>query len=572
MKTSAKGERGRLRRAIVVGAGRAGLTATLELAEQGVPVHLLSLGPSTQAQSNRDREGFNAGHLDPNDSVAQHARDTLSAGAGLAPVPAVERLCQAAPELLEWLAGLGVPFSRQQGGRFAHVRLPGSSRARTAHAEASTGRNIVSSLDALVRAQEELHATDEFGVLVPGERLVRRTDHWRFVSLVLDDRGAAVGVLAQDCRTLAFKTFTGDGIILATGDYAALFAESASSQGCTGAALGAVFKQGAVLSNPEFVAHHPLVVVDGALSLALPELLRAYGARLSAPRTKQGDEPLMLDLSPLASEVRERLLRSLGPALGNLLGVDLTRDTVSVQSRASAGLGGLWIDGASDSSPSPRAHATSIPGLYAAGGAAAEYHGAACLPGNLGLAALLGARRAARGVVAHRASLEKSAFDLPKSVFEKRAAEAESEFEALFKREATPTGDHPHGLLRELRAAMARGCGPRRNADGLEELQEQLGELGRRLSRASVRGPGTGWNQDALLLASLPDSLTLARCIVSAALAREESRGAHVRSDFTAPRSTLDKASWFRAGASHDPEPLESFDYESAGETVSIAR
>ena len=188
MKTSAKGERGRLRRAIVVGAGRAGLTATLELAEQSVPVHLLSLGPSTQAQSNRDREGFNAGHLDPNDSVTEHARDTLRAGSGLAAAPAVERLCQAAPELLEWLAGLGVPFSRQQGGGFAHVRLPGSSRARTAHAEASTGRNIVSSLDALVRAQEELHATDEFGILVPGERLVRRTDHWRFVSLVPSKR------------------------------------------------------------------------------------------------------------------------------------------------------------------------------------------------------------------------------------------------------------------------------------------------------------------------------------------------------------------------------------------------
>lgn len=571
MKAATKGERGRLRRAIVVGAGRAGLAATLELAEQGVPVHLLSLGPSVQAQSNRDREGFNACHLDPGDSAGEHAEDTARAGAGLAAASAVERLSQAAPELLEWLAGLGVPFSRQQGGALAHVRLPGSRRARTAHAEASTGRNIVSSLDALVRAQEEVHATDEFGVLVPGERLVRRTDHWRFVSVVLDDRGAAVGVLAQDCRTLAFKTFVGDGVILATGDYAGLFAEAASNDSCTGAPLGAVFRQGAILANPEFVAHHPLVLVDGALSLALPELLRAYGARLSTPRAKNGEEPLSLDLSPLAPEIAERLVGSLGPAVSNLLGVDLRRDTLSVHSRAVMGLGGLWVDAPGGDGFSPREHATSIPGLYAAGSVSAEYHGAACLPANLAPADLLGGRLAARGVVAHRAALEKSAFDLPKSVFEKRATEAENEFDALFKREAASEADHPHALLAELRAAMAQGAGPRRDAEGLERLLTKLGELEDRVGRAIVRGTNVGWNRDALLLASLPDCLAVARCIAGAALAREESRGAHSRSDFTSTRDTLGKPTWLRSGAP-DPEPLDSFEYACAGKTVNVAR
>ena len=572
MKTLAKTERGRLRRAIVVGAGRAGLTATLELAEHGVPVHLISLGPSTQAQSNRDREGFNASHLDPRDSVAEHVADTLRAGAGLGAAAAAERLCQAAPELLEWLAGLGVPFSRQQGGALAHVRLQGSTLARTAHAEANTGRSIVSALDALVRAQEEVHATDEFGVLVPGERLVRRTDHWRFVSLVQDDHGAAVGVLAQDCRTLAYKAFAGDGIILASGDYAGLFQEAASNASSTGAPLGAVFKQGAVLANPEFVQHHPLVVVDGALSLALPELLRAYGARLSAPRSKQSDEPVTLDLSSLAPELAERLASSLGPTLQNLLGVSLTRDAVSVQSRAVAGLGGLWVDTSPERGSSPREHATNIIGLYAAGSATAEYHGAACLPGNAAPADLLGGQRAARGVVAYRAALDKSAFDLPKSVFDKRATEAEADFEALFKREASKDADHPHALFEELRQALARGCGPRRSADGVEALPEQLDKLEHRVARASVRGPSVGWNQDALALASLPDSLALARCIASGALARKESRGAHVRSDFTTTEDALHKPSWFRAGDGNDPEPLDSFEYECAGATVRIAR
>jgi len=210
--------------------------------------------------------------------------------------------------------------------------------------------------------------------------------------------------------------------------------------------------------------------------------------------------------------------------------------------------------------------------LYAAGSATAEYHGAACLAGNLAPADLLSGQRAARGVVAYRAALDKSAFDLPKSVFEKRATEAEGDFEALFKREAGANADHPHALLAELQAAMTRGAGPKRSAEGLEDLQETLGKLEARVSRATVKGPSSGWNQDALLLASLPDSLALARCIATAALAREESRGAHVRSDFTAPREALGKPSWFRAGAGNDPEPLDSFEYECAGETVSIAR
>jgi len=238
-------------------------------------------------------------------------------------------------------------------------------------------------------------------------------------------------------------------------------------------------------------------------------LLRAYGARLSTPRAKQSEDPLSLDLSQLAPEIAARLVSSLGPAVGNLLGVDLTRDTVSVHNRAVTGLGGLWVDVHGGNGSSAREHATSIPGLYAAGSATAEYHGAACLSGNLAPADLLGARRAARGAIAYRAALEKSAFDLPKSVFEKRA---------------------------------------------------------------TVRGTNVGWNQDALLLASLPDSLAVARCIASAALAREESRGAHLRTDFTATRDEQGKPSWLKSGAGPDPEPLESFEYECAGETVSIAR
>ncbi len=565
-----KSDRGRLRRAIVVGAGRAGLAATLELAERGVPVLLISGARSLQARSARDREGFNAAMLG-RDSVERHTQDTEQSAAGLVGRDAVWSLCARAPKLVEWLSLLGVPFTREASGELSRVQLRGSSEKRTAHVAASTGRHIISALDALAHAAENTPARDESGISVPGEKLVKRLDYWRFCCLVLDDHGSAIGVLAQDCRTLAIKALPADGVILATGDYTGLFGEAVAGSSSTGAALGAVYRQGAVLSNLEFVDHHPLVVVKGGVALALPELLRAKGARLSA-RDKLGEDAQRLDLGALDSDQLAPLLGSLGSAFTQLLGVDPAREDITVRRRPYHGLGGLWVDGVANGAGfSPRSHATSIPGLYAAGAAAAQYHGASALPGNLAPADLHGGQMAARGVVCYRESLEKSAFDLPKSLFEKPASVAEAEFEQLFKQESKGSNDGPHTLLAELREQMALKCGARRDAEGLEELEQSVARLLDRSKQVSVNGPTTGWNQDALALASLGDALILAKAVVSSALARQESRGAHIRSDFGKARAGEGKCSLSKLTADGEPEPIDGFDYTSAGESVRVA-
>jgi succinate dehydrogenase / fumarate reductase flavoprotein subunit len=440
--------------------------------------------------------------------------------------------------------------------------------------QANTGRHIVAALDALVRTLEATPATDEVGISVAGEKLVRRLEYWRFVSLVLDDHGICVGVLAQDCRTLTFKAFPADGVVLASGDYAGLFAESAASAtSSSGAALGAVYRQGAVLSNLEFVEHHPLVVGRGAARVALPELLRAKGARVTQVGRRNSTQSLDLtglDAAPLAA-----LVESLGPPLGQLLGVDLAREGVPVQLRALRGLGGVWVDcepSTSDAGFSPRQHATSIPGLYAAGAADAQYHGAATLPGNLAPADLLGGQLAARGVVCFRESLSKSACDLPKSVFDKPANIAEQDLGDQFKREADRDGMGPHELLAILRSEMARLCGVSRSAEGLEALAERLVELQQKCQRVSVNGPSTGHNPDALVAATLNDQLVLARAVVNSALWREESRGAHQRSDFGTSSAAFERVSLTQATSDSGPRTLTSFDYSCAGQNVSIGK
>jgi succinate dehydrogenase / fumarate reductase flavoprotein subunit len=439
--------------------------------------------------------------------------------------------------------------------------------------EANTGRHLISALDALVRTQEEVPALDDFGAPVPGERLVKRTDYWRFVSVVKDDHGTTVGVVAQDIRSLAFKAFTADGVVLATGDYAGLFAQAPVNGSVTGAALGAVYRQGAVLSNLESLQMHPLVMVRGAASVALPEMLRAYGARLGS-RGKDQKTPQELDLSTLDAELRARFISSLGPSMMRLLSVDLSREGVSVEPRVLRGLGGLWVDCDPESTGlgfSARQHATTLPGLYAAGGADAQYHGAASLPGNLAPADLLGGQLAARGVVCFRESLAKSAFDLPKSVFEKQTALAESEFEALFGRESK-NGDSPQRVLDELRKALARSLGTNRSGEGLEALAERVNRLAEQAERVSISGPRGGWNQDALLAASLKDIFALAQAIVSSALWRDALGRAEARTDNGKNKAGRGKASWVRAGSDRDPETLETFEYECAGQTLGVAR
>src|SRR5690606_37129548 len=128
---------------------------------------------------------------------------------------------------------------------------------------------------------------------------------------------------------------------------------------------------------------------------------------------------------------------------------------------------------------------------------------------------------AARGVVCFRESLAKSASDLPNSVFDKPASQAEEGFEALLRRDSTEAALTPHELLLELRTQMARWCGAARSAEGLEELSEQLVKLQEQAQRVSVRGRSSGCNPDAVLAASLDDALALARAVVSSASWRD---------------------------------------------------
>jgi succinate dehydrogenase/fumarate reductase flavoprotein subunit len=169
--------------------------------------------------------------------------------------------------------------------------------------------------------------------------------------------------------------------------------------------------------------------------------------------------------------------------------------------------------------------------------------------------------------MAYREGLDKSAFDLPASVFERPSGETEKAFEKMLQRE---TGDGTVAqLLGELRAAMADGCGLERDADGLEKLLETLVGLEERARQVSVRGPKTNLNPEAVLAFELPDALALARAVASAALSREESRGTHRRLDRDAAESARPRATLVKSAAP-DAEVIDGFEYRLGRELISI--
>lgn len=464
-------ERGRVRRVLVVGAGVSGLATTVALAELGVPVLLMSPKAARYHRSSRPRDGLAAatgwnstGFLESADSAEKHFEDAVICGGYGMSQPPLRSLVEAAPQIVERLHGMGVPLQGASGGGLQRRLGLGASLPRVLSLGLDSGRQIADVLDGAVRSWECTGVTDSSGAWVPGERMVQRLEGWVLQRLVQDDAGVVVGVVAQESRSLTQKAWPADAVCLATG---APLAVRARELGST-AALGMAMEAGAIATQLEWAHHCPLAVETARGLRPLGDGLLAHKARLFVAREPEaagrgatrererdyafdrefrggspfpspdrlarairaregGGEAVFLDLSLVPSGALESLLPRGGLGRG--------RKEVRVVPLVAASQGGLWVDWEAGGNgfllpESPRNHATSLPGLYAVGGAAAQYHGRAELSGNGLVASIFGAALAARGMAAHRSALARSAFDLPGSVFER----AESRERAITER------------------------------------------------------------------------------------------------------------------------------------------
>ena len=452
----------------VVGAGAAGLYAALCAARRQARVVLISATPLAQTASYWAQGGL-AAALAADDSFELHLRDTEVAGRGLVRHSAAEILVREAPERVHDLQALGVRFDADRFGALALGLEGGHSVRRVVHAGGSaTGRRVVRQLSALA-VQEPLITVWEGA---------RAQALWR-----AEER--CHGVACDDGRVIAARA-----VIIATGGAAALWARTTNPPGSQGVGLLLAHRAGALLADLELLQFHPTAVigVPGREGFLVTEAIRGEGATLhDASGARFVDELAPRD--EVARAIHEQLqasgeravgldMRAIDPAhFPNVVaalreaGLDPTRELIPVAPAAHYMMGGIVtdLDGGS-----------TVEGLYAVGEASCTgLHGANRLASNSLSECFVFARRAVEHALARAA---------PPS-----HAPRGSELDELRAQSPPPAAE------RSTREALWRGAGVVREEGGLERL--------------------------------LDDPHPLARVIARCALARTESRGAHLRSD-----------------------------------------
>lgn len=576
MYAALRSDSGKVRRVAVVGAGIAGLSTAVELAAAKVCVDLFSAAPARRAPSGSIQSGINrasaAGTAD------DHFELTLQVGEFLASQSPVRGMVDAAPGIIDRLDRMGVPFHRTPEGRL-DTRRSGNGALRGVFAGATTGLHVLTALDEQARRWEGELAVDHRGAPIPGEPLLRRFEFWDLVGLVKDDAGACIGLTAQDLRTMVIRSLPFDAVVLATGGFGALFgAASGASVGADGFGIVAGYRAGAAIANAEFLQLGATAIHGrGGKAVIVGEAARAEGGRVWVPREVK-DARVPRDIP---ERERDYFLERLYPDFGNLVapdvaaraihrlcvqegagvsgersvyldlthldaygerlrgvtdvsrrfgGAELSERPMKVFPAVQSTLGGLWVDfdQGGDGRPVPmsaRNHATTVAGLYAVGGAASLYHGAQCLPGNEILAAMYGGSLCAGATRTYRAALERSPFDLPKSLFEGAEKTANAQYAKALAGDKGES-ENVFALLEDVSAVLA-GCVFERDDTELDDAAAQVKELRGRAERIKVTDAATTFNQSGAAVRHLDAALTMAQVFVASAKRRDESRGAH---------------------------------------------
>ncbi|MCB1213584.1 MAG: FAD-binding protein, partial [Chlamydiia bacterium] len=259
-------------RVIVVGGGLAGLAASIKLAEKGCRVQLFSVTNVKRSHSVCAQGGINAAMnlMGEDDSPTIHAYDTIKGGDFLANQPPVVEMCFAAPKIIEMFARFGCPFNRTKEGNLDFRRFGGTLYNRTAFCGASTGQQLLYSLDEQVRRWEARGQIEKF-------------EFWEFMRLIRDDRGAARGIVAMNLFNLKLEAFAADAVVVATGGPGMIFKRSTNSTFCTGAAAGRLYMQGMEYANGEFIQIHPTAIPGEDKLRLMSESIRGEGGRIWVP-------------------------------------------------------------------------------------------------------------------------------------------------------------------------------------------------------------------------------------------------------------------------------------------------
>jgi succinate dehydrogenase / fumarate reductase flavoprotein subunit len=543
-------------RIIIVGGGLAGLAAAIKAAEMGSPVDLFSVVPVKRSHSVCAQGGINSAKnlKGEGDSTWQHFDDTVYGGDFLADQGHVKRMCEMGPAIIDLLDRWGVPFNRTLEGKLDFRRFGGTLYNRTAFAGATTGQQLLYALDEQVRRYES-------------EGKIKKYEYWEFLSSIIDGQGVCRGITAIDLATMEVRAFEGEAVIIATGGVGAIYGKSTNSVACTGSAQSALFQQGAIYANPEFIQVHPTAIPGQDKLRLMSESARGEGGRVWVPRKAgdpregkdipenermyfleewypkygnlvprdvatraihkvvhelgmgvQGSPMVYLDLSHIDAATLNRKLGGILEIYEKFVGDDPRKVPMKIFPGMHYTMGGLWVDVEQQ---------TNIPGLYAIGECDFSIHGA----NRLGANSLLSCIYA--GFVAGP-----NAVNYGKNVAASETVQAAAKSELQRQKEINDRlmkndgNENPFKLWLEMGDTMSANVTVVRVNERMQETEAKLVELQERYKKVNVSDKASWANTTFMFTRQLENMLLLARVITQGAILRDESRGAHYKPAF----------------------------------------
>lgn len=587
------------REVIVVGGGLAGLSAAMRLADKGCRVKLVSLTKVRRSHSVCAQGGINvAVNLKgEEDSPLIHAYDTIKGGDFLANQPPVLEMCMAGPAILRMLDRIGCPFNRTPEGTIDFRRFGGTLYHRTAFCGASTGQQLLYSLDEQVRRHEAAGDVEKF-------------ENHEFLRLILDEQGIARGIVMQDLYNLQLQVLKADAVLIATGGLGVIYKKSTMSTFCTGAANGRLFMQGMKYANGEFIQIHPTAIPgmdkmrlisessrgeggriwvygdsskkiefpDGSMRACgktgepwyfLEEMYPAFGNLV--PRDigsrevlrvcemglgAEGKMQVYLDVSHLPSEVQDKLDAVL-EIYRKFTGDDPRKKPMKIFPAVHYSMGGAWVDWPAADDPNRWTRyrqMTNLTGCFNAGESDYQYHGANRLGANSLLSCIFGGLVAGVEIPRYLESLNKKYSDIPESVFQSALKTEEDRRSELFSRNGP---ENAHRLHDELSDCMVQYVTVKRDNPDLEKAMDKIKEIRERYKKITITDKGTTLNQAFVFANQFEPMIELALVITKGALLRNEFRGAHYKPEFP----ERDDENWLKTTiAEYAPEePMISY-------------
>jgi len=517
---------------LVIGAGGAGLRAAIEALGQGASVGVVSKSLLGKAHTVMAEGGIAAAmaNVDSADGWKTHFRDTMRGGKMLNNWRMAQLHAQEAPERVKELEQWGALFDRTEDGRILQRAFGGHTFRRLCHVGDRTGLEMIRTLQ-------------DRGVSMGFDVYMECT-----IVRLLTDGGRCAGALAYWRETGRFVVFKAKSVVMATGGIGKAWPITSNSWEYTGDGMALAYEAGAELMDMEFVQFHPTGMVwpPGVQGILVTEAVRGEGGIL---RNKAGErfmeryDPKRMELSTrdvvarsIYTEVKEgrgtehggayldishkpaeyvkKKLPSMYHQFKELADVDITKGPMEVGPTCHYMMGGIRVEAETAQS--------SLPGLFAAGEAAAGLHGANRLGGNSLSDLLVFGRRAGLAAAQHAKEVSTPKLD------EGQIGSGESEALSAFQR---PGGENPYAVHRDLQTVMQSLVGIFRTREDMQKALGELTKLKERAAHTSVEGSrmfNPGWH----MAIELKSMLTVSEAVTLSALVREESRGAHSRIDF----------------------------------------